>query len=150
MTQPSPAPIGRAARILGYLGILPQVAAVVWVGCGEHDAGVLAAAYPLLILSFLGGTWWGLAVRDTETHDEWLVVAVLPSLIALALGGAILVSGGSPWMFVAIGSAILLTLPVDRALARSGLAPADWLALRVPLSIALGALTILCGVLLTV
>ena len=144
---PVPSPVGRTAQVLGYLGILPQLAAVSWVAFGESDAGAIAAAYPLLILSFLGGTWWGLAVRDGDA-GEWMIVAVLPSLIALALAGAILLSGGSPWAFVAIGCAILLTLPVDRALEGAGLAPRGWMELRIPLSIMLGTLTILCGALL--
>lgn len=141
--------VGRAARILGYLGVLPQVAAVAWVAAGETDAAVIASAYPLLILSFLGGTWWGLAIRDADPRDEWMIVAILPSLIALVLGAITMMSGGSPWAFVAIGVTILLTLPVDRALERSGLAPAGWMSLRIPLSIALGGLTIVCGILIS-
>lgn len=148
MSATHSASVGRTARLLGYLGILPQVAAVAWVAAGEQDAAAIAVAYPLLILSFLGGTWWGLAIRQSEPRDEWMIVAVLPSLIALALGAASIVTAGSPWIFVAIGSAILLTLPADRALADRGLAPEGWMTLRIPLSLALGGLTILCGVVL--
>jgi len=143
------APVGRTANILGYMGVLPQLAAVGWVALGNTEAVVIATAYPLLILSFLGGTWWGLAMRDSAPHDEWMIVGVLPSLIALALGVAAILSGGSPWSLVAIGVVILLTLPVDRALANGGLAPTGWMALRIPLSAALGGLTILCGIILS-
>ena len=40
----------------------------------------------------------------------------------------------------------MLTLPVDRRLTTMGVKPAGWMAMRIPLSIGLGALTILCGV----
>jgi len=48
---------------------------------------------------------------------------------------------------VAMGSAIMLTLPVDRWLVTRGAAPANWMRLRVPLSLGLGALTIAAGAL---
>ena len=67
----------------------------------------------------------------------------------LALGLAVVFSLGSPWSLVAIGVALMLTLPVDRWLAARGLAPAGWIALRIPLSVGLGLLTIASGVLVS-
>ena len=46
------------------------------------------------------------------------------------------------------GSAVALTLLVDRRLVASGDTPVGWMRLRVPLSLGLGGLTILAGVLL--
>ena len=45
------------------------------------------------------------------------------------------------------GVALIAALLVDRALVRLGLAPPGWMRLRVPLSLGLGALTIVAGLL---
>ena len=37
-------------------------------GLGGHHFALLALAYPLLILSFLGGTWWGLSTRTPTSR----------------------------------------------------------------------------------
>jgi hypothetical protein len=142
------AAVGRTARVLGFAGLAPAVATTMLVTTGDLSAAAIGAFYPLLILSFLGGMWWGFAVRETGARQGWLVaVAVVPSLVALALGCAVVFSGGSPWSLVAIGVAVILTLPVDRWLKIAGIAPAGWMGLRVPLSIGLGGLTIVTGVL---
>ncbi|HEX8389787.1 MAG TPA: DUF3429 domain-containing protein [Sphingomonas sp.] len=150
--------VSRAAWLLGLSGLLPQIAAVLAIltarlspsGPAVHAAQFAIAigiAYPLLILSFLGGVWWGFAVRRTRGQGALAVVAVAPSLIALALLALGASTGHVGFTLVAIGCAILLTLVVDRALARGGDAPADWMRLRVPLSAGLGGLTILLGAL---
>ena len=69
----------------------------------------------------------------------------MPSLVALAIVAATFHTGRLDRGLVATGIALFLTLPVDRALTRRGDAPADWMRLRVPLSVGLGALTILTG-----
>jgi hypothetical protein len=143
--------VGRVARLLGYAGLAPAVATTALVAGGERAAAAIGAFYPLLILSFLGGIWWGLGVGEANRRQGALVaVAVVPSLVALALGTGVVLSRGSPWSLVAIGVALLLTLPVDRWLAIAGIAPAGWMRLRVPLSLGLGLLTIATGVLLAV
>ena len=55
---------------------------------------------------------------------------------------------GAGWCLVATGSVVALTLLVDRSLVASGDAPDGWMRLRAPLSLGLGGLTILAGVLL--
>jgi hypothetical protein len=142
--------VGRGARLLGFAGLAPALAAVILIALGEVGAAAISAVYGLLILSFLGGIWWGFAMRDPARQGLIAAVAVLPTLAALALGVLIVASQGSGWSLVAIGTAILLTLPVDRWLAGRGLAPVGWMALRLPLSAALGGLTILAGVLVAV
>ena len=146
-------------RWLGLAGLLPQLACVAAVasGVGEWRWTALAAgwAYAALILSFLGGTWWGLAsaalIRGDGAPDRpvpgWLwLVAVAPSLLALATF--------MPWVFghpwpgpslSALGMALLATPAVDRALVIRGpqaLAPPWWLRLRVVLSVGLGLATL--------
>ena len=137
-------------RWLGLAGLLPQLAcvAILYLGPGQWRGAALgvAFAYAALILSFLGGMWWGIAAAAPAAERRrtlgWLwIAAVLPNLVALA---AFL-----PWVFewpwpepslVMLGGALLVSLGVD---ARLGpLAPRWWMALRVPLSAGLGLTTL--------
>jgi hypothetical protein len=141
----APFPVGRVAFALGAAGLLPQAAAAVLVALGYADGALVALGYGALILSFLGGMWWGLAMNLRLGQSLLVTLAVVPSLVA----GAIMALSAVhlPLGLVALGSAILLTLPVDRWLVARGAAPINWMRLRVPLSIGLGALTIVAGVL---
>lgn len=147
--------VGPVARALGFAGLLPQAAAVCWIPLATDDGpGVLLAQfYPLLILSFLGGIWWGFAMRRPANQGSLAMMAIAPSLVALALFCAAVASlidtyRFAPWQLVATGVSMLLTLLVDRHLVVSGEAPEGWMQLRVSLSVGLGALTIVAGVLL--
>ncbi|TCQ11257.1 MULTISPECIES: DUF3429 domain-containing protein [Sphingomonas] len=140
------------ARLLGLSGLLPQLGAVALLLSGDpqsrYSALAIAYAYAALILSFLGGLWWGLAAR-TDSPPRWLWFAsVAPSLIALVTAW--------PWMvglrwpgpsLVVLGISLIATLLVDRALVKAGIAPPGWMALRVPLSLGLGILTLLAAIL---
>ncbi len=139
--------VGPVARALGFAGLLPQAAAVVWMIMGEPDAWLIVTVYALVILSFLGGMWWALAMRAGAAQPVLVGISVVPSLAAAGFAIAAAVTWDSGWVLVAIGVAILLTLLVDRWFARNGIAPEGWMALRVPLSIGLGGLTIVAGAL---
>lgn len=136
------------ARWLGYAGLLPQAAVVAVLASGStwwHFAALsLGYAYAALILSFLGGMWWGLAARGSNDPPAWIwPAAVAPSLIALAT--AIPWAVGAAWprpSLVVLGVALPASLLVDRRLAADGLAPAWWMGLRLPLSLGLGLLTV--------
>ncbi|WP_245844049.1 DUF3429 domain-containing protein [Sphingomonas spermidinifaciens] len=138
------------ARLLGAAGLLPQGAAALLVVAGPLEwrftALALAFAYAALILSFLGGLWWGLAAAVRQVPDWIYWAAVVPSLFALVT--CVPWSIGSDWpgpSLVALGLAILASLGVDLRLDRMGLAPRWWLGLRVPLSLGLGTLTLIVG-----
>lgn len=146
MTEPR---VGIVARLLGFAGLAPAIAATLLVATGERDAAAIGAFYPLLILSFLGGIWWGFAMRAEARQGALAAVAVIPSLAALALGLGVVFSLGSGWSLVAIGAALMLTLSVDRWFAEHGFAPAGWMALRIPLSTGLASATIATGVLVS-
>jgi hypothetical protein len=100
-------------------------------------------AYAVAIFSFLGGVWWGQALASGRATAGAYVLAVLPSLLAVALF--------LPWTFgwewpgpalLYLGALIALSPLIDRAL---GFAARDFLRLRWHLSLGLGALTIALG-----
>ncbi len=77
-----------AARWLGYAGLLPQAIAIGLALHGGEAAYIALAggfAYAALIFSFLGGVWWGQALASREAGAGTYILAVLPSLIGLAL-----------------------------------------------------------------
>ena len=137
-------------RWLGLAGLLPQLAAAAVVFSGDNalhfSALSLGYAYAALILSFLGGLWWGIAAGRPDA-PEWLwVAAIAPSLIAL--GSAVPWALGEPWpgpSMIVLGIALIGALGVDRVIAKRGLVPAWWISLRVPLSLGLGVLTLALG-----
>jgi hypothetical protein len=135
------------ARALGYAGLLPQAAAVLALLSGNLDwryiALAAAYAYAALILSFLGGLWWGLAAHAPKQAPAWIWVAgVVPALVAFATGLPWMTGGDWPGpSLLVLAIAILATLAVERNLHRRGLCPVGWLQLRTHLSLGLGALT---------
>lgn len=135
----------RPAFLLGYAGLLPAFFCLLVAAFGPPEWHAFAlrggALYAGLILSFLGGTWWGLASKAPAKQAMSLyAIAVIPTLAAFAL---LLVL--SPWRLVLLGALIALTLVVDRLLVQLRLAPDHWMKLRVPLSIGLSAATIGLG-----
>lgn len=137
-----------AARALGYAGLLPQIICIALILMGhEWRYSALAGgfAYAAAIFSFLGGVWWGQAVQSGRATTGAYVLAVMPSLLAVVLF--------LPWTFgwdwpgpalLYLGALILGSPLIDRAL---GYAEGDFLRLRWHLSIGLGVLTIVLGLL---
>lgn len=147
-----PRPLPPAALWLGFAGLAPQLMLAVVAIAGParfasaaRDAGV---AYSGIILSFIGGAWWGLASRaHANVHWSNWIAAVTPSLIAFAAIGAMAIGqprGQSLWL---TGTSLIATLGIDRRLAANGLTPPGWLGLRVSLSLGLAGLTILMAIL---
>lgn len=137
-----------ASRWLGYAGLLPQAICVGLAASGhEYAYSAIAGgfAYGAAIFSFLGGVWWGQALASGRAGAGSYLVAVMPSLIAVALF--------LPWTFgwswpglqsIILGVLIALSPFVDRSL---GFAARDFMRLRVQLSVGLGVLTIALGLL---
>jgi Protein of unknown function (DUF3429) len=138
-------------RWLGWAGLLPQLWALTAILAGAPDsrfsAVALGYAYAALILSFLGGTWWGLAAQARPPVPRWVwFAAVAPSLVAL--GSAVPWAVGATWpgpSLGLLGIALIAALAVDYKLVGAGLCPAWWLGLRLPLSLGLGLLTLAIG-----
>lgn len=145
-TQPATASLSTAARVLGYAGLLPQAICLAMVVTGhEWRFSALAGGfvYAAAIFSFLGGVWWGQALASGRATTGAYLLAVMPSLLAVALF--------LPWTFgwewpgpalFYLGALIALSPMVDRAL---GYAAPDFLRLRWHLSLGLGALSIALG-----
>jgi hypothetical protein len=128
-----------AAKWLGLSGLLPFAGLSLALPLLSPDQRSLALtallAYGAVILSFLGGIHWGLAIRQDDALWHRLGLSVVPSLVAwLALG-----LGGSPGLLL-LAAMILLTLILDRHATRDGIAPDWYLALRWPLSLVAAAL----------
>ena len=145
--------VPRIAFVLGLAGLVPQVLVVLAL-LGEDPATRFPAlafgyAYAALILSFLGGIWWGLAARAPARAPTWMwFAAVAPSLVALATAWPWMV--GLAWprpSLVVLAIALIAALAVDARLVALAVAPSDWMRLRMPLSLGLGLLTLVAALL---
>ncbi len=87
--------------------------------------------YGAVILSFLGGIHWGLALARDAPGLRLLGVGVLPSLVGWA---GLLVGGDAGLLLLTAG--FLAVLAVDIGLSRNGAAPAWFARLRTMLTVA--------------
>lgn len=153
IARTAPPRLPSLARWLGPAGLTPQILlAAVVLGFPvqfSSSASALALIHSALILSFIGGAWWGLAARQQGRVPSWIwLAAVAPSLIAFAAIGAGTI-GQSPGQGLMItGASLVAALGVDFKMVAIGLCPAGWLRLRVPLSIGLGGLTMIIAAVL--
>ncbi len=77
----------RIVLIYGLLGLIPFLAPVMVILVRPDlaaQAAVVQALYGALILSFLGGARWGLAVGSTKPDPVTISLSMIPTLIALA------------------------------------------------------------------
>jgi hypothetical protein len=144
---PSHSRAPRAAVVLGWLGVLPLAALASAVYAGRplpRDAALSGlVVYGCLILSFLGGAQWGLAIAtpqgSSRTVAYRLAISVLPSLAAF--GAWYLPITGSLLGLVALFVAWLI---YDIATVRDESAPAWYAALRIQLTSAV-VVCLLCA-----
>jgi len=156
MTSSSPLPDGSPpsdartsqppawAWILGLAGLIPFVmcAAMQWYGPPGWRmlAGLALLSYGAVIVSFLGGIHWGLAMRASPVPTPRLIWGVMPSLLGWS---AVLLD--SPWGPGVLALTLLVCFAVDRSVYRT-LGLSAWLPLRATLtlvataSVVLGAL----------
>lgn len=138
--QDDPRAIPLSALLLGAAGVLPfaALAAAALLGLewrygfppGMARTGLVA--YGAVILSFLGGVRWGLALKHGAEHQTGLlVVSVLPSLAAwLAL------MLPRPHDLTLLIACFLALAVADFAMVRRGHAPAWYATLRLLLTAA--------------
>lgn len=128
-----------SALWLGAFGAIPFLCLAGATPFLSGPAKLLAAhalaAYGAVILSFLGGVHWGLAVGSEHGSRRGklsarLAVSVIPSLVAWAG----LLIGESMGLFI-LATAFAAMLLVDVRAARLGEAPPWYPRLRIPLSL---------------
>jgi len=108
VSAPAGKPPSRLAQRLGYLGLAPFALGALLVWVVRADALPYAAqalsAWAALVVSFLGGIHWGLAMRRSAPLPRWLWSGMAPVLVAwiavmmpaasgLVLSGAMLLAG---------------------------------------------------------
>jgi hypothetical protein len=133
-----------AAKWLGALGAIPFVFLAVTghflEGPTRGQAFFALAAYGAVVLSFLGGIHWGLAIAgfgpraNDEASFRRLAFSVTPSLVGW---GALLVPPPSGLMLLAVAFVWLLVF--DSQASRKAQAPAWYPRLRRPLTLAVVA-----------
>jgi hypothetical protein len=148
MTTESEAPVPKPALVFGWLGVAPflALAAASWGSGMAHEPAARTAlvAYGAVILSFMGGVDWGLAMgrpaqpglRDWRTYGISIVPALL-AWLSLALPSRAALGG----LTVALG----LLLAYDLWSARRGEAPAWYPRLRAPLTLSAMSCLALAG-----
>ena len=155
---PASAAVGRtpprAALVLGYAGLLPPLVAISVEALFRAPdlAGlppvmaIAALGYIALILSFLGGQWWGIAATRIapERLWGWLAMAVAPSLVAAGAFFSGWLAAPPRGTAMVLAAALTASLLGDRRLEKAGLGPPWWMTLRIPLScgLALEALAV--------
>ena len=134
-------PTPRAVLTFGLLGLAPFLACPL-AGVVAPDARGVAAAvlagYGALILSFLGGARWGLAVAHPAPDARTVGLAMLPTLAGMAL---LTLTGFAPRLQL-LGIAVALAAVWVWDLRGAGL-PGWYASLRSILTA--GALTGLCA-----
>jgi len=121
-----------APRWLGFLGLLSfaafSLAALVPSAFFHAAAPAVLLAYGAVILSFLGGIRWGLAIADDEAAGLFarLGFSVVPALLAWA---GLLLPTQAGLLLLAAGFAVMLVADL-----RLAAAPPWYRQLRLPLS----------------
>jgi hypothetical protein len=131
-----------AARRLGHAGLVPFVAGSLLVWLVRQDAHpyvtLALSAYAAVVVSFLGGIHWGLAMRHAEPPMTLLAWGVVPSLVAWL---AVMMPPSAA--LVIHGTMLVACYVVDRRVYPAHGA-AHWLTLRFRLS-AVAALSCFIG-----
>jgi len=119
----------RSAQLAGLAGLIPFLVALgvawfhpPWAGFALQ----VQTLYGAVILSFLGGIYWGLAL--TRAAAGWFWISVLPSL--WGWGALLLPHAIMPFVLAA---GFVLTFAIDRAAARAGWIEPWFLHLRLVL-----------------
>ncbi len=117
---------------LGLAGLIPFVLGAALQFLPQPGWRMLASmallSYGAVIVSFLGGIHWGLAMRSGEAAPARLIWGVLPSLL-----GWLAVLLDRPWGLILLALSLLACWWVDRAVYRR-LGLGAWLPLRTVLT----------------
>ena len=101
------------ALLLGFAGLIPPAGltavALLDLGLFAPSTPGFVLTYAAVILSFLGGTWWGFVSRAERANAVLLGISVLPALA----GWAAIFSFQPPLALFALAMALVATLVVD-------------------------------------
>lgn len=126
-----------AALVLGWAGVLPFAAgaAALWFQEAPLNSAILPfLIYGALILSFLGGVRWGLAISlPGAARANALAKAIIPALLGW-IGACLYKTPALAILLLALTH--LIAGLADLALSRSGQAPSWYGRLRVQLTLA--------------
>ena len=138
--------IRRVAWLLAALGVLPFVAATVALLWPQSHIRIPAIAgmvtYAAVILSFLGGIEWGVALNDpyagaSRAEKERLrATALVMSTIPSLAGWGVLWLPSPQWQLGAALGLFAVVWAGDLVLARQGLLPAWFVDLRSAITVA--------------
>ncbi|WP_425088263.1 DUF3429 domain-containing protein [Stappia sp.] len=127
-------PAPRLSRMLGYAGLLPFLAGALYLTAAAFrlvDAQFAAFAtlaltvYGAVILSFLGGVRWGIAVASARAEAGVFVWSVMPSL-----GGWVAVLLPPSWGLLMLACGFLLQGGWDLHAGEKGTLPQWYVRLR--------------------
>ncbi len=127
-----------APLLLGLAGLIPFWALTIGLllhgvlGVAPPRLDAALATYGAIIVSFLGGIRWGLAVPAGDSGRNY-AISVAPSLVAW-----ILLAAPEPWRLAGLGLVALALGAIDLDLVRGGYAPAWFGRLRLILSAGAG------------
>ena len=131
-------PVSDTARLLGHLGLLPFVlgAALVWVVNAEaHPYATLAlSAFAAVVVSFLGGIHWGLAIDSPSREDNGRFPARIALSVMPSLAGWVALLVPETFGLFILATAVAAMLWVDIWATRAGYAPSWYPKLRIPLT----------------
>ncbi|WP_306253105.1 DUF3429 domain-containing protein [Parvularcula sp. IMCC14364] len=153
-------PLEERATWLAYAGLLPFLgtAFYIWFSPLVFPANYAYALlrwellYGAIILSFMGGIRWGLAMLNNKTISEYVTLnqltnSVIPPLVGwLAVIPANLIPGIAPTYVVrhlVLLIAFVLLMQADRNASRDGFAPAWYGPLRLKITMFLSLIFIL-------
>lgn len=127
-----------SAAVLGWAGVLPfaGLSAVVHFDFNGLGASCepLLIAYGAVILSFMGGVHWGLAMQESMVNDSNIQSSHLALSVVPALVGWLAIIVTTPTALVMLALAFLVLLIVDMVWASGRCAPAWYGRLRLQLS----------------
>jgi hypothetical protein len=137
--------IRRLAWFLTLAGVVPFVLATGALFASDASSVRVPAitalvTYSAVILSFLGGIEWGLAIRDDSGNEASRAIALGLSTVSSLAAWAVLWLPSATWQ---VGAALGLFLAVwaaDQWMASRGLLPAWFVDLRTAISALVSAL----------
>lgn len=120
---PIPIPMPKLVVVLGFLGILPFLVAIVW-------PSLLAfKIYSLAILAFLSGNWWSTALLVRSQSEVQLTLTILFSNLVVLAAVAVVFVEHSVGLFV-LALLYLLMLIGERQLSIFEKQPKYYAAMR--------------------